>query len=471
MKLQAQVQEALVSLLLYDDTDVGKEAAVILQPGDFDAVYSEVAAAALSYRNRFSEPPGDHAPDVFDEVCERHPKKRDLFRKLLDSVEDQRGQLNYGYFLSRAREFVRFQRLKTGMVKALQSLETGADGCVDAAEDALTEAMQVTQPVFDGGLNFFDANKSLRFLDEQESAFPTDIPELDKRNLGPARSRLHMLMAASGKGKSWWLVHLAAAAWKRNLKVLYVSCELSETEVAQRFAMRWFSVTKRKIPITYQRFIETSSPADRGTRRKVHRIDASRLLSFADENIEKKLRKKLEQMNHRVPIRIKSFPQGTLTTDQLEAFIGVLQERDSFLPDLVLVDYGDIMKLNRNLARWEALIEVTQELRRIAQKFNIAVATVSQVKHSGAGNKQVDVEDVSGAWDKIATADVVLTYSQTKEEEQVNMARLFVAKGRTEEDRFKVLISQAYGMGQFVRDSIYMGSNYETEGNAGGREW
>jgi len=55
---------------------------------------------------------------------------------------------------------------------------------------------------------------------------------------------------------------------------------------------------------------------------------------------------------------------------------------------------------------------------------------------------------------------VVLTYSQTPAEKSLNLARLFVEKARNEESKMQVLITQAYGVGQFCLDSAPIHSDY-----------
>ena len=66
-------------------------------------------------------------------------------------------------------------------------------------------------------------------------------------------------------------------------------------------------------------------------------------------------------------------------------------------------------------------------------------------------------EDVS----KIATADNVITYSQTEQERKLGLARLWVSNARNDEDKFMILISQCYAAGQFCLNSTLMLSDYE----------
>jgi hypothetical protein len=65
-------------------------------------------------------------------------------------------------------------------------------------------------------------------------------------------------------------------------------------------------------------------------------------------------------------------------------------------------------------------------------------------------------EDIS----KLATADVLLTLSQTAAEYALGLARLFVEKVRNEEGKMTALITQAYAIGQFCLDSVRLASEY-----------
>ena len=56
----------------------------------------------------------------------------------------------------------------------------------------------------------------------------------------------------------------------------------------------------------------------------------------------------------------------------------------------------------------------------------------------------------------------VITYTATPHERRRGLARLYVAAGRVEADKFTTIITQSYGSGQFVRDSYGMFPEYWT---------
>jgi len=61
---------------------------------------------------------------------------------------------------------------------------------------------------------------------------------------------------------------------------------------------------------------------------------------------------------------------------------------------------------------------------------------------------------------KLDTSDTVITYSQTKAELRLGLARLYLEYSRTAQRDLTVLITQAYTTGQFAIQSALMQSAY-----------
>ena len=167
--------------------------------------------------------------------------------------------------------------------------------------------------------------------------------------------------------------------------------------------------------------------------------------------INKKLAEMEDVNDNRLRLlRIKEFPTGDLTYEKLEAFLDHLETIDNFVPSVLLLDYPDLMAYDRRYDPRYGIGHLYQQLRGLATKRHIAVVAVSQSNREGESAKLVEsyhtAEDIS----KIATADYVVTYNQTKQEHELGVARLYVAKARNEKQWFTVLISQNYAAAQFV---------------------
>lgn len=462
MKLQGAIQEALLSLLCYN-ADRGAEVVALLTPNDFDPVYREIAAAAIDYRNRHGQPPGEHTLDLFESAKEINDELAAAFDKVFVSVEATASELNPDFILERAGKFVRFQRLKAGIAGSLRELSHETEEGLRAAEATLTKALRAGEPAMDFGVEFADdLDASTAFLNAPSEAFPTGIKEFDRFQLGPRRGTLHMLLAPFGRGKSWWLIQLAHEARKHGKGVLYVTLEMSPDDVCQRMVQRALGVPKRKLKeVRWTQFVQTKDPADRGLRTK--EIVVKKKWSLESDNAERNVRRRLRLLQGQGRTVICGFPTSSLSVEGLDNHLTIMAERMKFIPDLILVDYADLMKPPPDLKGYEGSIEIGKGLRRIAQTWKVGMASVSQVTSEGLKAKRVDVEHQANARGNFGTYDTAITYSQSDAERSRGLARLFVAKARMDEDRFTVLISQNYATGRFVCDSTRMGENYSVE--------
>jgi len=139
----------------------------------------------------------------------------------------------------------------------------------------------------------------------------------------------------------------------------------------------------------------------------------------------------------------------------LRGYLDSLEMSRRIVPDLLLVDYADLMSIGTRDYRHE-LGNLYKDLRGLAVSRNIAVATASQSNRSSLDAKIITGGSVAEDFSKIATSDVVLTYNRTEAERTIGTARLWVEKGRNDADKFTLLISQNYATGQFCISSTRM---------------
>lgn len=250
------------------------------------------------------------------------------------------------------------------------------------------------------------------------------------------------------------MIHFGKTAARMRLKVLHISLEMSEEKMSQRYNQSLFSYTKRKTDIRYATFKKD----ELGRLNGLSFEELSRP-SLEDSNAKQNLVKKLDKFKNRLKIYIKRFPTNSLTILGLENYLDNMERQYNFVPDLLLVDYADLMKLDNLNVRIDTGI-LYKELRRIAIERNIAVVTASQSNRLGEDSKVITLKHMAEDYSKAATADNIIAYCQTQAEARLGLARLFVAKARDEERELSILISQCYRMGQFHVQDIMMQDNY-----------
>lgn len=458
MQLSSAKQEALIALLCYDTTPGGPSFLLaIVPPEQYDPYYRDLAEQAALHIEKYGRPPGEHTIDLILTLKERNPESADIYDKIFQSLQVTKDGVDREFVIAEASLFARYQRLKRGVTTAVKHLQQGVgEGEILEAEAALRGSLEATVNLVDPGCFIHDTKRSLAFLDKRHEAFPTGIKEIDQKGLGPGRKRLHVMMGQTGMGKSWWLIHLAKQALLHSMSVVYVTCELSEMDVCQRYIQSVLGLSTEPDEKCVYRIFESD---ELGRFEKMTQKTVKAKGSFKDEGIRVYLEKKVGALRRRAPLVIREFPSGTLSANELEAYLDHLAMVHSLVPDLLIIDYADEMQIDENNYRL-SVAALYRRLRALAQKRNLAVATASQGNREGGKVKIQRTSHLAESHAKGTIADIVITYNQTDSEHELQLARLFMAKGRSARDRFTILISQAYELGQFVVDSAGMVTRY-----------
>lgn len=445
-------QENLLAILCFDkeNANIVKGAVEIELFGS--SIYREIAEQAINFLDTYKEPIADHLPDVFEDRLEdKDARKRKLYENVLDNLYHLKDSVNTDFTMDSLRQFVRSQRLKQGVTDAAQELQAGR---VIEAENYLRKAIKTDLVSFDPGLVLRDHPTG--FLDAINAApefISLGIPHFDRMCVGPESKTLLLWLAAANRGKSWALIHTGKCSLMARKKVLHITLEMSEKKVAARYTQSFFSVKKRDQDIRVPVFTEQD-----GQLTDLSFVDLDRPCLHG-KGVEKDLKNKLEKLAPRINLIVKQFPTGQLTIPALSAYLDQLENQQNFIPDVLIVDYADLMKLDSNNLRVSTGI-IYRDLRGIAVERNIAVASASQTNREGENARIVTLKLLGEDYSKAATADIIISYNQTPEERALNLARLFIAKNRDEEAHATVLLSQAYAAGQFCLSSIRQSSNY-----------
>lgn len=453
-RLSGALQENILTLLVFDDVNA-KIARAALTPQLFESsVFREVAGHAIDFIDQFGETIKDHLPDHLESILNGDDaRKASTYKKLVDNLFMARASVNGDYVISQLHKFVRQQKLKDAVIKAVEAIE---DGRIDQAESELLLGLNSQSVAFSGGLNLSSAEDVMAVLDQPESeGFYLGIKELDDQGIIPRRKEAYALLAPRGKGKSWFLTHCAKQALLQRWSVVIVTLEMSEQSYAARMLQSFFSISRREASVRVTRLVTGSDGKLQDLiQEKIERM------TMRDSDIRGVIGKRAKrEFARRPPFRIKQFPTGTLDIAGLEAYLDGLERFEKFTPDVIMVDYPKLMKINATNLRVE-LGAVVEHLRGIAVKRNAAMVIVAQGNRESESASLVTGAQISEDISMLATVDNLITYSQTPAEYQLGLARLFVEKARNEEAKSQTLITQAYGIGQFCLDSVPIRSDY-----------
>lgn len=453
--LTKSLQENLITLLAYNE-ESGRVVSNMLDIELMEGDYRQIAERCMEYWRLYDIPPGDHLADLFADVLEeKHNRRASVIGKHLRNMMRLQEGMNADYVMNQLRDFNRLQRYKSAIVESAEAINKSEHMALDEVEELWQSLLKTRAVDFSPGTRLGDHAKVLAHLALTETEFRTGVKELDRRYIVPARRKIFMLGGAAGRGKTWGLVGVGAAALMDRKKVVHVSCEIDEEEVIGRYYQHIFSISKRREKVEITELDMDDDKLD-GFKRTSYRPVFTLKSDTASLELDEQFKMMGEKSRNLWVVRFKS---GELTPNKLRAYLDTLEQTENFIPDMVIVDYLGIMKFDpkdkKGSLGWNCM-----ELRAIADERNLAMVTAHQLNKLGEEASLAKGTHLAEDWSIMGTCDTVVIYSVTDLEFRYGLGRLYVAKCRTDEDRFALLITQSYKIGQFCLESIFLQKQY-----------
>ena len=388
-------QEKLCQLML-EDRPFFDQIMEVLDISFFEKKYLQIFAQTLiNYRNKYKTHPNSEVMiSLLRTELNHHDKATaQAVREFYARIHTSDGVEEAAFIKDKAIDFCRKQVLKGAMIKSASLLKSSS---FEEIEKVIKEAL-----VLGTDNNFgHDFRKDLLKRFELVSRDPMStgwsrMDEICKGGLG--KSELGVVIAPTGAGKSMVLVHLATQAILQGKTVVYYTLELKDTVVGQRFDS---CITD--VPLQEHR--------DR----------------------QKEIISKVKDLDG--TLIIKEYPTKSASVQTLKNHIEKLRKR-GIEPDMVLVDYADLLRPVRSSSEKRHELEETYEgLRGLAQTYQFPVWTASQTNRGGLNAEVITMEAISEAFNKCFVADFIFSLSRTVQDKQSNKGRLFVAKNRNGPD-------------------------------------
>lgn len=386
-------QKKLVKVIL-TNPEFAEQISEILDVNFFSvSIYRTILKSFYSYRDHYNSfPPIDMLVASMEpsmkEGSEWGQIKKFLFEtKADDQVEEEE------FIKDSAIQFCRKKKVTTAVLEITELLSRKSDET--SYEDALkifTEAVN-SGAVNNMGHRYVD-DFAVRYSDVRRRTITTGIPKLDEiTSGGMGRGELGLVIGGTGGGKSMMLVSFAAAAVKSGYNAIYYTLELADTQVARRFDSNI-----------------TTVPLDALKDNK----------DYVLEDIKKYSNKLL----------IKEYPTKQCTLQMIRSHIEK-QKRMGWIPDLVVVDYAEILKFSTNYSEIRHNLQgVFEELRGMAKEFNVAVWTASQSNREGYKTTAPGLEHIAEAFSKTYCTDLSIVIGRTQKEKANKTAIYNIAKNR-----------------------------------------
>ena len=287
-------------------------------------------------------------------------------------------------------DFFKNQTIKNAILQSVDILESKGD--YEEIKNIIDNAMKAGTERDLGHDYAEDIDYRYSEMARETVETPWDVIN-DLTQGGLAGGELGVIVAPAGIGKTWILCALGGGAMKRGINVVHYTLELNESYVGLRYDSVLTGLANQNL--------------------KYHLDD----VKSAVEKVEGEL-------------VVKYFPTKTASVHTLSAHLQKLKTLGKDF-DMVVVDYGDILRDTSNSREVRhALGNIYEDLRGLAGEFEVPIWTASQANRSALDEDVIEATKVAESYQKVMTADFVVSLSRKVEDKIGNTGRFHVIKNR-----------------------------------------
>ena len=349
----------------------------------------------LSHREEYGVHPSFHimVSVIQTQTADESESLRGALASFLAHIKANPNPSSADYIKEKALEFFKKQKLQEALIKSVGLIqESSYDKVAKLINDSLNLGTNV-----DYGHDY-EVDIEERYQIIMRHAIPTGWERLDKIQAGGlGRRELGIVIAPTGGGKSMVLAAIGANALREGKRVVHYTLELLDIVVARRYDSCLSGVPLNDLFQRKEAVVEAVTAVD------------GKLL-------------------------VKEYPTKSATTMTIKSHMESLVRKGE-KPDLVIVDYADILKpISSRHEKRNELESIYEELRGLASEFDCPVWTATQTNRTGLNQEVITMAEISEAFNKCFVADFIMTLSRTLEDKTTNTGRIYVAKNRNGPD-------------------------------------
>jgi len=287
-------------------------------------------------------------------------------------------------------DFFKNQTLKNAIIKSVDILESKGD--YEQIKNIIDDAMKAGTERNIGHEYVEDIEYRYSEMARTTVETPWDvINDLTQGGLGGGE--LGVIVAPAGIGKTWILCALGAGCMKKGANVVHYTLELNESYVGLRYDSVFTGIANQNLKY-HQDEVKTN----------IEKVDGELIVKY--------------------------FPTKTASVHTLSAHLQKIKTLGKAF-DMVIVDYGDILRDTSNQREVRhALGNIYEDLRGLAGEFEVPIWTASQANRSALDEDVIEATKVAESYQKVMTADFVVSLSRKVEDKIANTGRFHIIKNR-----------------------------------------
>lgn len=350
----------------------------------------------------------------------------------LSEIRNCEKDITSAKLLDETEKYFKNVAVQNAVIKCAEIIESNKTEEFGCFPELLKSALKVS---FDSsvGINFKNPS-DIRKRFEQYITRPDKIDLVNKvlnfiTDGGYERKTLNVYMAPTNVGKTWKLIDDSCNLVRNGENVLYVTMEMSETNIMQRIETNFF-----QLPTSEFKYLTIEKYAS--------------LLRSVKPNSGKQLGN----------IVVKQLPIANV--NHIDYLLDELELKQDFVPSVVIVDYIGIMQPVQKVfsSSYEKIKYISEELRGLAIKRNICIISAVQTNRSGFDSSDFGLGSVSESIGLLFTCDFVCAIIRDDDLDEVNEIWFKVLK-----NRYQPIKNKKFTMGTNILTQTFL----EIEQNSG----
>ena len=272
-------------------------------------------------------------------------------------------------------DFCKNQQMKKAIMTSVDLLNMGD---YDGIRALINDAMKAGEDK-NVGLDYA-VDVETRYRDDDRGTIPFPWKTFnDLTQGGYGKGDLVLLFGNPGGGKSWGVMAMGAYAAALGYNVVHYTLELSEGYVGKRYDAIFSGIDVDKL--------------------NEHRKDV-------EESIAKVKGK----------IMIKEYAPKRASLDTIEAHLQQMEHQNEFKPDLIIIDYLDLLRTKGRKERKDEIDDVYTDAKGLAKQLNIPIVSPSQANRTGADEDILQAKNAAGSYDKIMIGDIIISLARGRKD-------------------------------------------------------
>lgn len=377
----------------------------------------------LNYYKKYNNYP---TKEIIYKILE-NDKFKDKYDKLLNSINElyniEESKYDDIFLRDTLIKFTKARAMYFAILDNVDEIEKRGDigNCLTRFENIVNIGISN-----DLGIEYFEnLNNHIHELTNVENRTPFNYKDWDKYTYGGipvGEACLFILMAQPGLGKSQVMMNIGYQWILQNKNVLMISLEMSEQMYSRRMSALFSDINVNKL--------------------KDHTEILKKRVSTTKLSCPK------------ARLYIKQFSPIEFNSIKLKHLLKKLKETKDFIPDLIIVDYLNIMATNSpsyNMKSYERVGTISKELRSVSIETHLPILSATQSNRSGAGGgyagEDISMNNTSDSAGINMDADAIFALYQLEGERELGRINVKILKNR---------------LGGYVDTIFPMTVNYET---------